>query len=754
MPAMRGRLVLLIAAAAAAAAAAREVVVDLPTGGRLGLSTRGATAFRVRFLTGEDRSRRPLDSPMVAPRAPDAPFVKVDDLPGGVGRGIRSAIGALTVTSAGELELRDVGGRVLTKSEPVAAGKVAVALSSTPGAKLYGGGTAREDAMRLSKSAGGGHIVNKATYVPYYYSTDGYAALGVTDSLDHNVLQANYTLEDARLSWNSTGGAFELHLMPAASLRTATAAYLALTGGAQVPPRYAFGFAASKWGWKDRSDIEETLTKFRGGRFPADSFIVDFEWFANGSDYDFKPEGSDEYQDFGYNNVTFSEPRKQLLDYKERLGFRMGGIRKPRLGNSIVLKKAQTAGWMAPPGGPETYAKDRWLSFEDPAMRRWYGAQNAHYLDEGVDFWWNDEGENNYFTYHWWNVAESDMLHASGGGESRKRFYSLNRAFSPGMARLGAAVWSGDIDSTWQDLERTPGTMVKWGLAGAPYVACDIGGFFGNKYGGNFTPELLTRWYQVGIFLPIMRVHSTLGETPHFPWLFGERAAGAMRAALELRYRLVPYHYSLAHAMSSEGALWMHPLVMDYPDDPEVAELSTQWMDGDILVAPVLRSDSAKQVYLPAGTWYELRTGGVVSGPARIEGPADFDEVPAYVRAGGIVTLAPVIQSTEELPGGPLEVQVHAGADGAFVMVEDDGETMAYDSGSGVRRTTFVWDDLARTLHWSSGGAAAPPHAFTHMSVVLRHEGGERRSELLELTATGSVRLAADRRLAESPVHV
>jgi len=311
-----------------------------------------------------------------------------------------------------------------------------------------------------------------------------------------------------------------------------------------------------------------------------------------------------------------------------------------------------------------------------------------------------------------------------------RRLFTLNRAFSPGMARLGAVVWTGDLDSTWDELENTPGYLLNWILAGAPYVGCDIGGFLGNTTGLQ-----LTRWMQVGTFMPIMRVHSIIDATPHFPWLFGDEAEAAMRATLNLRYRLIPYHYSLAHALSATSSLWMRPLVIAFPEDEAAANITSQWMDGSILVAPILRNDSQRRVYLPNGTWYALvaaqrnQSSEVFQGPAMLTGTAALDEIPAFVRSGTVLPLAPVIQYSEALPGGPLEVQVYAGADGSFALIEDDGSSLAYQAGE-VRTTHFQWDDSAKILSWRVEGTAeaAGANTFREVFMTLVDEDGVRHT--------------------------
>jgi len=728
------------------ASASSEKVVQFQ-GGKIALSTRGP-AFRVRFLF-DGKAHSPIDTPMVAPEASDLPFQAMEEK---AGNGIYSSAGSVLVSPDGKLVVRDLAGNVITESEPLANSHEKLVLSSNNG-KLYGRGAAPPDARKLTADKGqvvDPMVCNRATYTPYYYSTDGYGALGVAKEPEMQHLPAKYTTDGSKVTWTFTGP-FELYLMPAATLEEGTTAYYTLIGAPVVLPRYAFGFGASRWGWTDRAYIEDTIHKFRAWNFPIDYIIIDFEWFTNESDYSYQPAGKGYYRDFGFNPVTFPEPQKQLATYKNDQHIKMAGIRKPRLGNTELLDMARSKGWILPngePGGgyppdlPGSYAKERNLDYSQKEVRDWYSKSIDHFTDDGVSFWWNDEGETNYYTFHWWNVAQVDALRTK---RPHERFFSLNRAWSPGMARMGAAVWTGDVDSTWDDLMSTPGMMLNWVLGGAPYVGCDIGGFLGNTSGPH-----LTRWMQVGTFMPIMRVHSVLEAIPHFPWNFGQPAARAMQKTLNLRYRLIPYHYSLAHALYATFSQWIKPLVMEFPDDAEAADISTQWMDGSILVAPVLRQDSMRDFYLPKGTWYKLaaaedtKASVVLEGPGRWGGSAADDEIPAFVRPGTVLPLAPVVQYSEALPGGPLEVQVYAGADGSFDLVEDDGESTAYLVGQ-IRTTRLRWDDATQTLSWKVDGAvdAAGEHVFKNVYMTLIDRTGIYHSDTKLLGTEGSIHFGA-----------
>lgn len=206
-------------------------------------------------------------------------------------------------------------------------------------------------------------------------------------------------------------------------------------------------------------------------------------------------------------------------------------------------------------------------------------------------------GETDYFTFYWWNHAETTSLASYA---PTKRFFTINRAYTPGMQRMGLVTWTGDINPTWSELVATTGYILKWGLAGSPYVTCDIGGFTSNT-----NALLLTRWFAVGAYMPIMRVHSTNSATPHFPFLWGPDAAAAMKGHLETHYRLVPYHYSNAHALYENGTLLSRPLQFEFPEDSVASRMTTQWFDGPAIMAtPVMNEDNSSNIYLPKGTWY------------------------------------------------------------------------------------------------------------------------------------------------------
>jgi alpha-glucosidase (family GH31 glycosyl hydrolase) len=237
----------------------------------------------------------------------------------------------------------------------------------------------------------------------------------------------------AQTVWTILGARVDLYLMPAVAPADGLRAFWDLTGAPKVLPRHAFGFVACRWGWSDRAYIEQILQAFRAGQFPIDSFISDFEWYTPNPDYSLPDTGSPTFVDFAYNAITFPDPAAQLAQYRSTYDVRFGGIRKPRLGNSDLIAAAKAKGWILPNAA-------RNLNYSNPDVRAWYAEQITHFFADGVSYWWNDEGETQYFTFHGWNQAQNDALVAH---DPKKRFLTINRSYTPGMQRYGLVIWTG-----------------------------------------------------------------------------------------------------------------------------------------------------------------------------------------------------------------------------------------------------------------------------------------------------------------------
>jgi alpha-glucosidase len=678
-------------------------------------------------------------------KQPDTPFTITHD---DIYIGLKTAFGELRVDAMHQtFTLLDPTGATLIgwsqwgigdfKKADDHLGFSQIGLREVPGAKTspryYGSGSAPK-VGELLQSESPGFTGNGFSSLPQYWSSAGYGALmvGADDKRPSNW----QSQPNGRADWGVHGAEIDLYLAPAPTIKEWIRDQAELTGFAPVPPRWAFGYLQSRWGWKDKAYIDDTLARFRKDQLPVDAFIFDFEWYTKIPDYQVPAEGKPDFADFSWNDTLFPDPAAQVAGFAQN-GLKMIGIRKPRLGNSDNVALAKSKGWIVPTTSPDP-SNRRNIDFSRPDVRAWYEDHLQKFDETGVVAFWNDEGELQYNEYMYWNIAESELMKRV---KPDARFWSINRAFSPGMQRLGAATWSGDISSDWNTLNKVPPQLLAYSLAGMPYSTCDIGGFAGED-----TPELLTRWMQAGVFFGVMRSHSLIDRTPRFPWLYGPDAENAIRKALDLRYRLIPYYYSLAHGNSHTALPLMRALVMEFPEDEKVFTKSDEWLMGDgLLVAPVMHPGTAttpappgnkdpkaippapsadRDVYLPKDTWFKFGTNEMTVGPQTIRVTAKLDEIPMYVRAGTLLPLGPVLQDTAQTSTDPLELQIYSGKDATFDFVEDDGATLAYQKGN-VRITHFTWDNGTRRLSWKIEGPYHGANCFHALNIILFTPGGK-----------------------------
>ena len=232
------------------------------------------------------------------------------------------------------------------------------------------------------------------------------------------------------------------------------------------------------------------------------------------------------------------------------------------------------------------------------------------------------------------------------------------------------------------------------GLSGVAFTGADIGGFAGNATG-----EMFARWMQVGVLYPMMRAHSALGTERHEPWVFGEKVEQICREYIELRYRLLPYLYTLFWEASNTGTPIVRPLLYDFPNDPKTYALTDQVMLGSsLLAAPVCRPGvECRAVYLPEGRWYDWWSGEAFAGSTHILADSPLERMPLYVRAGSIIPMAPVMQYVDERPLEQLTLRVWQG-EGEFTLYEDDGRTFEYKTGAFCTTTYRVHSEGGETI--------------------------------------------------------
>ncbi|MFA6590280.1 MAG: TIM-barrel domain-containing protein, partial [Bacteroidales bacterium] len=370
------------------------------------------------------------------------------------------------------------------------------------------------------------------------------------------------------------------------------------------------------------------------------------------------------------------------------------------------------------------------------------------YLDKGLfslgmDGFWIDSSEPDHFNFKpsdfdqqtylgsFRKVRNAFPLMTVGGvaqqqraKSSEKRVFILTRSAFAGQQRYGANLWSGDVVASWQALHAQITAGLNVSLSGIPHWNSDIGGFFlwnfRNPLKHPDYRELHVRWMQFGCFCPMMRSH---GEgSPREIYQFGQKGNpvyDALEKYIQLRYRLLPYIYSASYQVSAGQSSMMRALMMDFPQDPAVLDLNSEYMFGKaLLVCPVtepmytayvpggrdsvLKEDlsklKTKEVYLPAGTdWYDFWTGDKRSGGNRVSKEVPLDIMPLYVRAGSILPWGPKVQYATEQNWDQLEIRVYPGADGEFVLYEDEFDNYNYEKGA-YSTISFRWNDKQKTL--------------------------------------------------------
>ncbi|RYG75338.1 glycoside hydrolase family 31 protein [bacterium] len=630
-------------------------------------------------FSSQDAPKPPLDpftvlksnwSGSKSSKAANGPVVKAKD-------------STLTVDAGGSWKLDGQGtvGAHLSGTVSLAPSATTFTLKHPVGERFYGAGNQYLDnSGSLMHATDSQLTLNGATRVPFLWSTGGYSIF-----IANNVRGTSWEDKDGTLTFTIPAPYADVFLSTAPDGYGLLDGFSRLTGRAPIPPRWTFGFMMSRWGYQDAADVQDKWQQFRDRKIPVDTFIYDYDWFTN--DWEFNPK-------------TFPAG---TLDQMDQKGLKFVGIRKPRV-NGANLEFAKKQGWML------TGTDWTDLRFDIPAANAWWWSHQAPLVKAGADGWWNDEAEQSMDEFMQMCRVQWDGWRSM----SPRRAWTINRAFSPGMQRYGAATWTGDINTRWDVLQNQPGIMLNWALAGMPYTSQDNGGFHGKP-----TPEMYTRWLESSVFTPIMRSHSTL-NSDRWPWAFGPEAEAAIKKAIELRYRLIPYLYTFAAANERTGAPLMRPLLLEFPQDEKTFDLRDEWLFGDrLLAAPILAEGGKRDVYLPAGGWFDFNTGATVNGGQTFSIEAPLDTIPAYVRAGTILPLGPIVQSTSLGPVDPLEVRIYPGADASFSLYEDDGDNYDYEKGA-FTRIPMTWNDKTRIFSVGKRSGSYPGMlAIRNLTVVL-----------------------------------
>ena len=534
-----------------------------------------------------------------------------------------------------------------------------------------------------------GHGPGSDLGIPLLVSTRGYALF--FDNPGDATLAVGRSDNGVRIAYTAEAGALTWYFVMGDDIRGLMREIAHLLGRPTLPPRWALGFLQSTRHFHDTAELRQLPRTIREKRIPCDALIYlssygeALGWNRGVGHLEFQP-------------ALWKDPAA-LLGEARAQHFEVITHEYPVLHEeSPIFAEAESLGYLVDAGyergggaGANYRQGQRYLDFSDPAVGAWWWAAHRELVGLGVAGWWLDGGEGPPAAATL-RAGDGRLLHniydrfrheAFAAGEAsdrpQQRVFLLCRSGAAGMQRFGSTTWTGDVNNDFRTLEAQIPLGLNTGMSGVPYWGTDVGGFF---HSVPATGELYARWFQLGAFSPIFRSHGWVWRE-HVPWAHGPRVEAICRAYAELRYRLLPYTYTLAWQAHEDGLPLMRPLVLNYPDDPRVWTLGHQFLWGDdLLVAPVTREGATTwAVYLPAGVWYDFWTGARHAGPGGITVEAPLERLPLFVRAGAIIPMGPVMQHSSERPLDELTLRVHPEGTTRFTLYEDDGRTQGYREG-------------------------------------------------------------------------
>ena len=564
---------------------------------------------------------------------------------------------------------------------------------------------------------------NTDVSVPVMTSSKGYMLLW--DNPAVTTISASTTGEAGKsqkvVRWSSEAGkAIDYYFCyGGGTIGTALKAYRHLTGDTPLMPKWELGFWQCKERYAAQDELLGVAKQLRDLKVPVDGIIQDWQYWPPGSN----TWGSHQFDPARYPDPVGMFKELNSMHYHTLISvwakFDLGSDNSKEL-NAVGGMFPQVTRYVSPPGQGQWYDP-----FSEAGRQTYWKQMRDQLFAKGVDGWWldapepeiNGMGFRTYTTplgpgYGVYNAYP--LMHSTGiyqgqrAATDEKRVVILTRSAYAGQQRNSAITWSGDIQGTWQVLSNQIPAGLNFSMSGIPYWNTDTGGFFGNRGAGNGNPqnlqyqELFSRWFQFSAFCPMFRVHGSYGTRPGKEfWRFDDKTQGILRTYLDLRYRLLPYLYSVAADVTSNGSTFMRPLVMDFPKDSQAVDIGNQYSFGPaIMVTPVTTPGAATQsVYLPADSapWYDFWTGEKSAAGKRVEAAAPVETLPLFIRPGSIIPMGPFLQYSNEKPEDPIELRVYPGANANFTLYEDEGDSYRYEKGVSAT-IPFTWDNARKTL--------------------------------------------------------
>jgi alpha-D-xyloside xylohydrolase len=645
------------------------------------------------------------------------------------------------------------------------------------GEALYGLGSHEEGMFNLRGQRQLLYQHNMKVVVPVLVSTRGYGIL-----FDSGALMRFHDDREGSFLWSEVVTELDYYFVLGPEFDQIVRGIRQLTGRAPLLPKWAYGYWQSKERYRTQDELIAIVDEYRQRGLPLDCIVLDWHSWPNGlwGQKSLDPE-------------RFPDPTSMVADLHKRNARLMVSVWPNMASGGDNWKEMKTCGYLL--GDHSTYDAFR------PEARRLYWEQAERGLfSHGIDAWWCDctepfqadwqgakapwpsermrictEEAKKYLDPEFVNLYS--LVHSQGiysgqrSATSEKRVVNLTRSGYAGQHRYGTITWSGDITATWDTYRKQIPSGLSFCVTGSPYWTLDIGAYFVKGrpdlwfWKGDYDAgmddlgfrELYVRWFQYGTFLPIFRSHGT--DIDREVWRFGEPGGlfyEALVKFLRLRYRMLPYIYSLAGMVTHQGYTLLRALPFDFRDDPQTYEVEDQFMFGPALMAcpvtepmyyaagsePLANAEKARRVYLPAGSdWYDFWTGELYAGGQTITAPAPLDTMPLYVRAGSILPMGPNIQYVDDKPNAPLELRVYPGEDAFFQLYEDEGDNYNYEQGA-FTQIPLWWQDKQRRLV-IEGRRGTYPGMREHQEFIVKIVPGNTQHPTRELVEA-PVKIAYD----------
>lgn len=566
--------------------------------------------------------------------------------------------------------------------------------------------------------------------IPFFVFADGRRAHGLFIDTPARAEVDVGKADPSLLSFAAArGDAVDFYLFAGPDPKRVVSAYGALTGRMPLPPRWALGYHQSRYSYLTEQETRAVAQRLRNDAIPSDALWLDIDYQQDNAP-------------FTVNRQAFPTFPGMVADL-ERAHFRTVVITDPH--PKSYQGKPQPSGYTPYDSGA---AGDHFLRsaqggfFEDKVWpgasvfpeftlsrtRRWWGELYRDFVAQGVAGFWNDMNEPATFdpshtlpefVRHRFDDGSSldhAAIHNAWGGLNARATYEgvrrlrpnerpfvLTRAAYAGTQRY-AATWTGDNSATREHLALSIAQLANLGVSGYAFSGVDLGGFVGCP-----DPELLVEWTEVAAFQPFFRNHSAKDACRREPWVHGPAIEARIRTAIERRYRLLPYLYTVFEEASRTGLPILRPLWLEYPSDSAVGNDASAFLLGaDLLVAPKLVEGNAGfDVQLPNAPFYDTETGELHAAGGKVHVASGSLRV--YARAGAIIPQQPLVQSTDEVPSGPLRIEVWPGHDCRGSLYLDDGHSFAYRTGA-FRRIDYRCEVSEQAIHVSakSTGNYAP----------------------------------------------